>query len=140
MEVTGLKLKVLFLLHLFCAMFAMMAWPNNVSRKRRNVMEFTYLSLQGFLFVNVVFHFCLIWSLAQPTMIDPMVVTGAVNVLAILFEIVHLSLYWPGNFTTHDIMFSAVMVIVNLLLFILSASPAASPPAGEPEAIGGPQG
>ena len=30
-KVTGIKLKVLFALHLFCAMFALLAWPNTVS-------------------------------------------------------------------------------------------------------------
>lgn len=98
-KVTGIKLKVLFALHLFCAMFALLAWPNT-----------------GYLFSNVVFHFCLIWTLAQPSMVDPMMVTGFVNILGIIFEIVLLSIYWPGQFATHEVMFSAVMVIINLLI------------------------
>ena len=118
-KVTGIKLKVLFALHLFCAMFALLAWPNTVSIESIIHLfsdAMLFVNIQGYLFSNVVFHFCLIWTLAQPSMVDPMMVTGFVNILGIIFEIVLLSIYWPGQFATHEVMFSAVMVIINLLI------------------------
>ena len=77
-EINRKKLKAAFILHLFSATFVLLDIEN----------------FQGFLFINILFHFCLIWSLAQPGMIEPMVVTGIVNILAIIFEIVFLSIFW----------------------------------------------
>merc|ERR1712147_220090 len=77
-EINRKKLKAAFILHLFSATFVLLAFQNF-----------------GFLFINILFHFCLIWSLAQPGMIEPMVITGIVNILAIIFEIVFLSVFWP---------------------------------------------
>ena len=60
-----------------------------------------------------MFHFCLIWSLAQPGMIEPMVVTGIVNVLAIIFEIVFLSVFWKDSNSLA--IFVSVMAVINLV-------------------------
>ena len=71
------------------------------------------VNFQGFLFINILFHFCLIWSLAQPGMIEPMVVTGIVNVLAIIFEIVFLSVFWKDSNSLA--IFVSVMAVINLV-------------------------
>ena len=71
------------------------------------------VNFQGFLFINILFHFCLIWSLAQPGMIEPMVVTGIVNVLAIIFEIVFLSVFWKDSNSLA--IFVSVIAVINLV-------------------------
>merc|ERR550517_1878726 len=90
-DIARKKLKAAFILHLFSAMFVLLAFQN-----------------YGFLFINILFHFCLIWSLAQPSMIEPMVITGMVNILAIIFEVVFLSVFWP------------VMAVINLVARFIS--------------------
>ena len=95
-EINRKKLKAAFILHLFSATFVLLAFQNFVSDVYARDSNFQNIDhFQGFLFINILFHFCLIWSLAQPGMIEPMVITGIVNILAIIFEIVFLSVFWP---------------------------------------------
>ena len=82
--------------------------PNSYLSKSQIIVNF-----QGFLFINILFHFCLIWSLAQPGMIEPMVVTGIVNILAIIFEIVFLSVFWKDSNSLA--IFVSVMAVINLV-------------------------
>merc|ERR1712088_994550 len=93
-----------FILHLFSAMFVLLAFQN-----------------YGFLFINILFHFCLIWSLAQPSMIEPMVITGMVNILAIIFEVVFLSVFWPQVSSSLNV-FCAVMAVINLVARFISGA------------------
>ena len=85
-----------------------MLTPNSYLSKSQIIVNF-----QGFLFINILFHFCLIWSLAQPGMIEPMVVTGIVNILAIIFEIVFLSVFWKDSNSLA--IFVSVMAVINLV-------------------------
>merc|ERR1712227_1140251 len=99
-EINRKKLKAAFILHLFSATFVLLAFQNF-----------------GFLFINILFHFCLIWSLAQPGMIEPMVITGIV----IIFEIVFLSVFWPTVSTSLTI-FCSVMAVINLVGRFISST------------------
>merc|ERR1712227_4108 len=103
-EINRKKLKAAFILHLFSATFVLLAFQNF-----------------GFLFINILFHFCLIWSLAQPGMIEPMVITGIVNITAIIFEIVFLSVFWPTVSTSLTI-FCSVMAVINLVGRFISST------------------
>ena len=71
--------------------------------------------MQGYLFINLVFVSCLLWSLLQPKDTEPIIVGLLVNAISIIVEIVLISIYWPGVSTTNTTMFSAVMAIINLI-------------------------
>ena len=60
--------------------------------------------------------------MSQPTMVEPTIMTGLINILSIIFEIVLLGVFWPGKWSTHSVMFSAVMVIINLIARIGSST------------------
>ena len=75
--------------------------------------------MQGYLFINLLFCVCLVWSMAAPQ-VEPLLVSLGVNILAIVFEVVFLCVHWPPAFTSHHL-FSAVMAVTNLVARIVSS-------------------
>ena len=76
---------------------------------------------QGYLFINLVFVACLLWSLAQPNLTEPLTVGLLVNTLCLVVEIVAICVFWPGVSSTNLIMFSTVMAVINLLARVITA-------------------
>merc|ERR1711953_1077965 len=96
------KYKSVLALHLICISFALLSWP-----------------ITGYLFINLTFISCLLWSLVQPESAEPIIVGLLVNLVCIVFEIVAISLFWPSP-ATNLIRFSSAMAIINLLGRVVS--------------------
>merc|ERR1711862_49816 len=97
--------KIVFLAHFALTAFAMMSWGPG-----------------GYLFTNLLFLGCFIWSLSQPTSAEPVSIGLAINLFCIIFDIVIIGIYFPRYFKgAGKVVFSAVMAIINLLLRFFSS-------------------
>merc|ERR1711915_120023 len=94
------QFKLIFLLHFVLLAFAMMAWAPG-----------------GYLFTNIIFLACFLWSLSQPSSSEPVSLGLVIDLFCILFDIVILGIFFPRVFSGNGKMvFSAVMAVLNLLL------------------------
>merc|ERR1711915_802503 len=75
------QFKPIFLLHFMLLAFAMMAWAPG-----------------GYLFTNVIFLGCFLWSLSQPSSSEPVSLGLVINLFCILFDIVILGIFFPRVF------------------------------------------
>ncbi|XP_042879360.1 type-1 angiotensin II receptor-associated protein-like [Penaeus japonicus] len=75
----------------------------------------------SFVLYNSILLVTIIWSLYQRESEEAPLMAFCVNVFAIIFDIVNMSLNWPIIHTRGSMTFGAAMAIINLLLRPLSS-------------------
>lgn len=102
-SITHYPLKLIFAVH-----FALVTW--GIQGK---------WCPQSLMFYNLVFFFCLLWSIHNLESDEPIQFALFVNVLSIFFDIVTLSVYFP-DYNAWDKL-SAAMLIINLFVRVVSS-------------------
>lgn len=79
-----------------------------------------YWSPDSYLFYNLLFFLILLWCIHNKESEDPVLLGLVVNVFAILFDVIVLSVYFPRQNYGSSERFSVAMAILNLVVRTLS--------------------